>query len=83
MIISIIESLRSNLKRTFGICIAVIILIALWGSFLVDTHHAHTAAEHWPFFWSLFGLVGAIVLIVLARFLGFLGIMTREDYYDD
>ena len=48
-----------------------------------STRMTHTAAEHWPFFWSLFGLVGAIILIVLARFLGFLGIMTREDYYDD
>ncbi|MBW1791347.1 MAG: hypothetical protein JRJ14_03630, partial [Deltaproteobacteria bacterium] len=59
MIVSIIESLRKNMKMTFGICAVVIVLIALWGSFLVDTHHAHTAAEHWPFFWSLFGLVGA------------------------
>jgi len=83
MIVSIIESLRKNLKMTFGICAAVIVLIALWGSFLVDTHHAHTAAEHWPFFWPLFGLVGAILLIIIARFFGFLGIMTREDYYDD
>lgn len=71
------------MKRTIGICVAVIVLVALWGSFMVDTHHAHTAAEKVPFFWAFFGLAGAIVLIALARFLGFLGIMTREDYYDD
>ncbi|MFP3983515.1 MAG: hypothetical protein ACLFV2_07480 [Desulfurivibrionaceae bacterium] len=83
MIVSIIETLRNNIKITIIVSIAVLVGLALWGGFFVDTHHAHTKAEHYPFFWALFGFLGGVLLILLAALLGKLGIMTREDYYDD
>ncbi len=83
MIVSIIETLRNNLKATAIACIVIAVGLAVWGSFFVDTHHAHTQAEHYPFFWALFGFLGSVLLIVIAVILGKLGIMTREDYYDD
>jgi len=42
----------------------------------------HTAAERFPGFWAVFGLVGCIVLILVSKGFGHLGIMQREDYYD-
>ena len=39
--------------------------------------------EHVPGFWSVFGLLGCLLLVVFAKTLGRLGISTREDYYDD
>ncbi|MBI5558542.1 MAG: hypothetical protein HY885_12985 [Deltaproteobacteria bacterium] len=81
--ISLIEFFRTRLKATMMACLAMIGLIALWGSFMVDTSHAHTSMEKFPFFWSIFGLLGGALLILLSRFLGSLGIMTREDYYDE
>ncbi|MFO7761393.1 MAG: hypothetical protein ACQES8_01505 [Thermodesulfobacteriota bacterium] len=83
MIVSIIETLRNNLKLTAVLAVAIIIGLAVWGAFFVDMHHAHTEAEHLPFFWALFGLLGGALLILVATLLGKLGIMTREDYYDD
>lgn len=83
MITSMIQFFRDRLKTTILACLVLIGLIALWGSFMVDTSHAHTDMEKLPFFWTFFGLLGGAVLILLSRFLGSLGIMTREDYYDE
>ena len=80
--ISLIEFFREHLKGLMVACLILIGLIALWGTFMVDTSHAHTKIEQFPFFWSLFGLIGGALLILLSRFFGRLGIMTREDYYD-
>ncbi len=39
--------------------------------------------EHWPGFWAVFGFVGCVVIILVSKWFGHLGIMTREDYYED
>ena len=44
---------------------------------------AHTAAEHFPAFWSIFGFAACVVIVLLSKWFGHLGIMTREDYYED
>ena len=81
--ISLIEFFRKRPKFTAFLCLTVICLIALWGSFMIDLSHAHTKMEKIPFFWTLFGVIGGALLILLSRFFGRLGIMTREDYYDE
>ncbi len=81
--IGFIEFFREHLKLTVVACVMAIIAIALWGSFMIDLSHAHLAMEKIPFFWSIFGLIGGALLILVSRFFGRLGIMTREDYYDE
>ncbi len=81
--IGLIEFFRERKLMTTLACLGMIGLIAVWGSFMLDTSHAHTEIEKFPFFWTLFGLIGGALLIVLSRLLGWLGLMTREDYYDD
>lgn len=82
-LLQIIEFLRTHLRTvvqvSFGVLALLILIDALW----VDKEHAHTRAEHLPGFWSLFGLVGCIVIILASKAFGHAGIMTREDYYDE
>lgn len=80
---SLIEFFRNRLKGTIVACLVLLVLIGIWGSFMIDLSHAHTKMEKFPFFWTIFGLAGGAVLILFSRLLGALGIMTREDYYDD
>jgi hypothetical protein len=35
-----------------------------------------------PGWWSIFGFVACVLIIILSKWYGHLGIMTREDYYD-
>jgi hypothetical protein len=81
--LGLIEYLRARLKAVVRICLALLACLVLLDALLVDKEHAHTWVEHLPGFWTVFGLVGCALLIVLSKWFGHTGIMTREDYYDE
>jgi hypothetical protein len=79
----LIEFLRDRLKAVKLICIGVLVLLAVVDILFVGSKHAHTGIEHIPAFWSIFGFIGCAVIILVSKWYGHLGIMTREDYYED
>jgi len=79
---TLIARLQARMKTVRTICFVLLAVIAV-ASLLVDTHHAHTWAEHHiPFFWSLFGFAAAAVIIGVARWFGRSGIQAPVDAYD-
>ncbi|OGQ94136.1 MAG: hypothetical protein A2521_12870 [Deltaproteobacteria bacterium RIFOXYD12_FULL_57_12] len=82
-LVKLIDFLRDRLQTVIRICYGVLaLLVIIDATPLVDKHHAHTAMEHLPGFWSVFGFVSCVVIIIASKWYGHLGIMTREDYYD-
>jgi hypothetical protein len=81
----LIEFLRNRLKTVIWASCAVLALVVVLDAIpaVVDKEHAHTGPEHWPGFWAVFGFVGCVLIIILSKWYGHLGIMTREDYYED
>ncbi|MFZ5761860.1 MAG: hypothetical protein ACOY8P_02905 [Thermodesulfobacteriota bacterium] len=82
MIVKLIDFFRDRLTLVIRLCYVGLALLVAWDALFVDKHHAHTAAEHYPGFWSLFGFVACVLIIFVSKWYGHLGIMTREDYYD-
>ena len=84
-LVKFIEFLRNRLKTVVRVCFVVLAVVVLLDAIpaIVDKEHAHTAAEHWPGFWSLFGFIGCALIIIISKWFGHAGIMTREDYYDE
>ena len=80
--VRLIEFLRNRLKAVKVACIAVLVLLALADILFVGNGEAHTRAEHFPAFWSLFGFFGCVAIIILSKWFGHAGIMVREDYYE-
>jgi hypothetical protein len=82
-----IEFLRRHLKTVVRLCLVLLAALVVIDAIpaLVDKHDkVHTWAEaHLPGFWSLFGVVGCVLLILLSKAFGRAGIMQREDYYDE
>ncbi|MDH5298609.1 MAG: hypothetical protein OEV91_06280 [Desulfobulbaceae bacterium] len=81
-IVKLIDYLRDRLPTVIRICYGVLALLVVIDLF-VDKSHAHTRIEHIPGFWALFGFVACVLIIILSKWYGHLGIMTREDYYDE
>ncbi len=81
----LIESLRNGLKTLIWVSCAILALLVFLDALpmIVDKEHAHTQPEHWPGFWAVFGFLGCVVIILFSKWYGHLGIMTREDYYED
>jgi hypothetical protein len=84
-LVRLIDFLRDRLPAVVRVSmIALAVLIALDAlPAVVDKEHAHTAAEHLPAFWAVFGLLGCLALVVCAKGFGHAGISQREDYYDE
>jgi short subunit fatty acids transporter len=85
-LVAIIEYLRNHLKTVVRICCVLLALLVLADAIPALVHkedHAHTAVERWPGFWSLFGFIGCVVIILVSKAFGHAGIMQREDYYDE
>jgi hypothetical protein len=78
----LIEFLRDRLRTVIWICVGILALLILVDWLFVDKEHAHTGPEHWPAFWSVFGFVACALIVVLSKWYGHAGIMTREDYYE-
>ena len=78
-----IEFLRNRLKTVIRICFGVLAVLILWDAVLVHKDHAHTSMERLPAFWSVFGFLGCVVIVLASKWFGHTGIMTREDYYDE
>jgi peptidoglycan/LPS O-acetylase OafA/YrhL len=82
-LVALIEFLRRHLKLVVRLCWLVLALLVVGDWLLVDKEHAHTPAEHWFGFWSVFGFVACVVIIFFSKWYGHRGIMKREDYYGD
>ncbi len=84
-LLRLIEFLRRHLKTVIRVCLVVLVLLVIADAlpFIVDKEHAHTKAEHLPGFWSAFGFVACVVIVIASKAFGHAGIMTREDYYDE
>jgi hypothetical protein len=82
-LVKLIEFLRNRLKLLVRICCGFLALLILADALFVNKEHAHTAAERLPGFWSVFGFIGCVLIIILSKWYGHAGIMTREDYYDE
>jgi hypothetical protein len=84
-LLRILQFLRDHLKTVVRLGLAALALLVLLDAVpaLVDKEHAHTGAERIPGFWAVFGFVGCAILIIVSKWFGHLGIMRREDYYDE
>jgi hypothetical protein len=78
-----IEFLRNRLNAVVRICFGLLGLLMVLDAVLVDKEHAHTTIERLPTFWSIFGFLGCVLIIIGSKWFGHAGIMTREDYYDE
>ena len=82
-LVQFIEFLRNRLKMVVRISCALLALLILIDALWVDKEHAHTRPEHLPGFWSVFGFVACVLIVLLSKWFGHAGIITREDYYDE
>ena len=84
-LLALIEFLRRHLKVVIWICLGLLVVRVLADAVpaIVDKHHAHTKAEHFPGFWSAFGFIACVLIVLVSKAFGHAGIMQREDYYDE
>jgi hypothetical protein len=82
-LVALIEFLRKYLRQVRIIGLGLLLLLVVFDWLFVDKSDAHTGLERYVAFWAIFGFVSCVAIIFISKWYGHLGIMTREDYYDD
>ena len=79
-LLDIIELLRTKAvkKIAYG---ALIILIVV--DFIIPRHEIHFFGDKVPGFWSLFGFIACVLIIIVSKWIGHMGLMKDENYYDE
>ena len=79
-LLEIIELLRSKAAKRIAYG-ALIILIVV--DFIIPRHEIHFFGDKIPGFWSLFGFIACVLIIIVSKWIGHLGLMKDENYYDE
>ncbi len=69
---------RRSLKLYFYISLGLVVLV----EFLIPHEAGHFFWEGMVGFGALYGFISCVLIIVVSKLLGHLGLMQREDYYD-
>ena len=79
-LLEVIEVVRT--KRIKQIAYSVLILLIVV-YFFNPRNEVHFFGDEIPGFWSFFGLIACVLIIVISKWIGHLGLMQRENYYDE
>ena len=78
-LIDILEKLRTKTVKKLAYGILVLLVAA---DFIIPRHEIHFFGDKVPGFWSLFGVISCVLIIVVSKWLGHHWLMRGEDYYD-
>ena len=79
-LLKIIEIFRRKIIKRIAYAVLILILVI---DFFIPRHEIHFIGDQIPGFWSLFGFVACILIILISKWIGRLGIMKDENYYDE
>ena len=79
-IIKVIESLRRKGVKKIAYIVLILVFIV---DFFIPRHEIHFIGDKIPGFWSLFGFIACILIILMSKWIGRLGIMQDENYYHE
>ena len=79
-LLGIVELLRSKAAKRIAYGALIILIIV---DFIVPRHEIHFFGDKIPGFWSLFGLIACVLIIIVSKWIGHMGLMKDENYYDE
>ena len=79
-LLKIIEAFRTKAMKRIAYAILILIIVV---DFFIPRHEIHFFGDRIPGFWSLFGFVACILIILISKWIGRLGIVQDENYYNE
>ena len=79
-LLDIVELLRSKAAKRIAYGALIILIIV---DFIIPRHEIHFFGDKIPGFWSLFGFIACVLIIIASKWIGHLGLMKDENYYDE
>ena len=78
-LIDIIDKLSTKIVKKIAYGMLVLLILA---DFIIPRHEIHFFGDKIPGFWSLFGFISCVLIIVVSKWIGHHWLVRNEDYYD-
>tara|TARA_B100000378_G_scaffold265691_1_gene250415 strand:- start:91 stop:336 length:246 start_codon:yes stop_codon:yes gene_type:complete len=78
-LIDIIDKLSTKIVKKIAYGMLVLLILA---DFIIPRHEIHFFGDKIPGFWSLFGFISCVLIIVVSKWIGHHWLVRDEDYYD-
>lgn len=78
-LVDIIEIFRKKPVKIIAYGVLVLLIIV---DFIVPRHEIHFFGDRIFGFWSFFGFIACVLIIVISKWIGKAWLMKDEDYYD-
>ena len=79
-LLNIIEAFRTQTMKRIAYAMLILIIVI---DYFIPRHEIHFIGDGITGFWSLFGFVACILIILISKWIGRLGIMQDENYYNE
>ena len=79
-LLKIIEAFRTKIMKKIAYAMLILIIVV---DFFIPRHDIHFIGDEIPGFWSLFGFVACILIILISKLIGRFGIVQDENYYNE
>ena len=78
-LIDIIDKLSAKIVKKIAYGMLVLLILA---DFIIPRYEIHFFGDKIPGFWSLFGFISCVLIIVVSKWIGHHWLVRDEDYYD-
>ncbi|SVC73009.1 uncharacterized protein METZ01_LOCUS325863 [marine metagenome] len=78
-LIDMIDKLSTKIVKKIAYGMLVLLILA---DFIIPRHEIHFFGDKIPGFWSLFGFISCVLIIVVSKWIGHHWLVRDEDYYD-
>ena len=75
-----IEAIRTKTAKKIAYLILVLLIVV---DFVIPRHEIHFFGDKIPGFWSLFGFIACVLIVIVSKWIGHMGLMKNENYYDE
>ena len=78
-LIDMIDKLSTKIVKKIAYGMLVLLILA---DFIIPRHEIHFFGDKIPGFWSFFGFISCVLIIVVSKWIGHHWLVRDEDYYD-
>ena len=79
-LIDIIDKLSTKIVKKIAYGMLVLLILV---DFIIPRHEIHFFGDKIPGFWSLFGFISCVLIIVVSKWIGHYWLVRDENYYDE
>ena len=79
-LLDLIQALSTKTVKKIAYSVLVLLITV---DFIIPRHEIHFFGDKIPGFWSLFGFIACVLIIIVSKWIGHMGLMKNENYYDE